>query len=82
MSDGVSVRHAGQDVRAGIRPEHFHPDGTTKIKTTVSAIEVQGREILYSLKLPDGTILRSIQTHASTVAQGDQVDWAIETEKC
>ncbi len=81
VNAGVSERHAGQDVRAGIRPEHVHPDGTTRITATVSAIEVQGREVLYILKLPDGTILRSIQTSQSSVATGDQVDWGIETEK-
>ena len=80
VNAGISERHAGQDVRAGIRPEHFHPDATTRIKATVSAIEVQGREILYSLKLPDGTILRSIQNHRVPVEVGEQVEWGIEAE--
>ncbi|MGR3290585.1 MAG: ABC transporter ATP-binding protein [Paracoccaceae bacterium] len=80
VNAALSAHHAGRDVRAGIRPEHFHPDGTTEIKARLSVIEAQGREILYTMKLPDGSILRSIQNRQASVKIGDEVTWGIDTE--
>lgn len=81
VSEKISASQAGQEVRIGIRPEYFRPDVGTKIKGKVSFIEVQGREILYNVKLPDGNILRSIQDRDSTGSIGDEVEWGIDTAK-
>ena len=79
VNAALSERHGGRRVRVGIRPEHFHPDGTTKIKSRLLVIEVQGREILYTMKLPDGSILRSIQNHLASAKIGDEMAWGIDT---
>jgi inositol-phosphate transport system ATP-binding protein len=76
----IATSHAGQNVRVGIRPEYFQPDGATKINGRVSFIEAQGRETLYNVTLPDGNILRSIQGAHSSVKIGDEVEWGVNTE--
>ena len=47
----------------------------------VSFVESQGRETLYDLTLPDGSVLRSIQPARDDVALGDEVEWAIAGER-
>lgn len=79
VSKAIADSHAGREVRVGIRPEYFHPAGGTKIKGKVSFTESQGRETLYNVTLPDGTILRSIQGAHSPVNIGDDVEWGIDT---
>ncbi len=80
VTAAIATSHAGREVRVGIRPEYFQPDGATKIKGVVSFIEAQGRETLYDVTLPDGNILRSIQGAHSPVNIGDEVEWGVNTE--
>lgn len=79
VSKEIAGSHAGREVRVGIRPEYFHPAGGTKIKGRVSFMESHGRETLYNVTLPDGTILRSIQGAHSPVKIGDDVEWGVDT---
>ncbi len=76
----ISASHQGQKVRVGIRPEYFQPEGGTSITGRVSFIEVQGRETLYDVSLPDKTILRSIQASQMSVQVGDEVSWGVQSE--
>ncbi len=80
VSAAIAASHAGQNVRVGIRPEYFQPDGGTMITGKVSFIEAQGRETLYNVSLPNGSILRSIQGSHLPVKIGDEVKWGIETK--
>lgn len=80
VSAAISSSHAGQEVRIGIRPEYFQPDKGVMVIGTVSMIEIQGRETLYVVTLPDGSILRSIQGSHSPVRIGDEVSWGIDPE--
>ena len=80
VSAAISRSHAGQEVRIGIRPEYFQPDKGVMVIGTVSMIEIQGRETLYVVTLPDGSILRSIQGSHSPVKIGDEVSWGIDPE--
>ena len=50
-----------------------------KIKGTVSFIEVQGRETLYNVSLPDGNIIRSIQNNHTSFKIGENVEWSVDT---
>lgn len=71
----------GRKVHIGIRPEYFQPDSGTTIAGKVSFIESQGRETLYNVTLPDGSILRSIQGEGSRSRIGDAVEWGINAPK-
>ena len=77
LDDEISSSNNGRTVRIGVRPEYFQPDAGTKITGKVSFIESQGRETLYNVTLPDGNILRSIQSHQSPSKIGDEVEWGI-----
>jgi len=69
----------GRNVRIGVRPEFFQPGSGTTIAGKVTFIESQGRETLFNVTLPDGTILRSIQSKSSESKIGDLVEWGIDT---
>ena len=71
----------GSRLTLGIRPEDFGPNGDILISGNVAFVETQGRENLYDVKLPDGSVLRSIQPVRSDVAVGDEVRWAANAEK-
>ena len=75
----ISAAHQGQKVRVGIRPEYFQPGDGTMIAGKVSFIEVQGRETLYDVSLPDKSILRSIQGSHLPIKIGDEVKWGIDS---
>lgn len=47
----------------------------------MSFVETQGRENLYDVKLPDGSVLRSIQPVRSDVKLGDAVSWGATGDK-
>jgi len=80
LGAGIAATTTGRDVRVGIRPEHFQPDVGTAVGGKVTFIESQGRETLYVVTLPDGSVLRSIQSHRLPVAIGDEVRWGIDGE--
>ncbi len=42
-------------------------------------MESQGRETLYNVQLPDGSILRSIQGMHTPVRIGETVEWGVNT---
>ena len=79
VSTTIAASHAGQSVRVGIRPEYFQPNGKIKICGQVSFMESQGRETLYNVQLPDGSILRSIQGMHTPVRIGETVEWGVNT---
>ncbi|MHB1104057.1 MAG: ABC transporter ATP-binding protein [Devosia sp.] len=68
-------------VTLGIRPEDFGPSGDIVIPGKVAFVEAQGRENLYDVKLPDGSVLRSIQPARGDIALGDEVRWAANSSK-
>ena len=78
---GVSAPANGSRVALGIRPEDFGPSGNVAIPGNVSFVETQGRENLYDVKLPDGSVLRSIQPVRSDVKLGDAVSWGATGDK-
>jgi len=65
----------------GIRPEDFGPSGDIVIPGKVAFVETQGRENLYDVRLPDGSVLRSIQPVRSDVSVGQEVRWAADSSK-
>ena len=67
----------GRHVRVGIRPEFFQPGIGTQVGGKISFIESQGRETLYDVRLPDGSILRSIQSGQVSSKIGDEVEWGV-----
>jgi inositol-phosphate transport system ATP-binding protein len=71
----------GTAVTLGIRPENYGPHGDLALPGTVSFVETQGRENLYDVRLPDGTVLRSIQPVRGDVAVGDTVQWGAVADK-
>jgi inositol-phosphate transport system ATP-binding protein len=71
----------GRRLTLGIRPENVGPQGDIPIRGRVSFVEAQGRENLYDLTLPDGSVLRSIQPVRDDVAVNDLVDWAIAGDR-
>lgn len=80
VSAAIAASHSGREVKVGIRPEYFHPGGSTPIKGKVSFMESQGRETLYNVTLPDGSVLRSIQGVHDPVQLGDEVEWGVDTD--
>lgn len=73
---GVRLKN-GDALRLGIRPEHFRPEFPDKIPGKITFIEKQGRERLYDVTLPNGTVLRSIQDRDNPVSLGDDVNWGV-----
>lgn len=81
LPQGSAAPSVGGRVMLGIRPEDYGPAGTVPIPGTVVFVETQGRENLYDVKLPDGSVLRSIQPVRNDVKVGDAVSWAATGEK-
>ncbi|MFV2035887.1 MAG: ABC transporter ATP-binding protein, partial [Halocynthiibacter sp.] len=81
LSAEIAGSNNGRKVRIGVRPEHFQPDSGTTIAGKISFTESQGRETLYNVTLPDGSILRSIQGKMSPSRIGDNVAWGIDAPK-
>lgn len=81
LSGSAAGSQNGRKVRIGVRPEHFQPGSGTTIGGKVSFIESQGRETLYNVTLPDGSILRSIQREGVKSRIGDNVEWGINAPK-
>ncbi len=77
----IAKANDGREVKIGIRPEYFQPGSGTMISGKISFIESQGRETLYNVTLPDGTILRSIQSRRSPSKIGDEVEWGINADQ-
>ena len=71
----------GSRLMLGIRPENVGPGGGIPIRGRISFVEAQGRENLYDLTLPDGSVLRSIQPVRNDVALGDEVEWSIASDR-
>ncbi|MBU1317006.1 MAG: ABC transporter ATP-binding protein [Alphaproteobacteria bacterium] len=69
----------GTDLTVGIRPEHFGRAGDVPISGKVIFAETQGRENLYDVALPDGSVLRSVQPAQDDVRAGDSVSWKLES---
>jgi len=81
ISSDIAAGHAGRDIKVGVRPEHFQREGGTPFPGLVNFIEIQGRETLFDVKLPDGSILRSIQGANEDTKIGDKVNWGIDASK-
>jgi len=81
ISSDIAASFAGREVKIGVRPEHFQRQGGTPFPGTVNFIEIQGRETLFDVALPDGSILRSVQGASSDTRIGDQVTWGIDCSK-
>ncbi|KGE02217.1 MULTISPECIES: ABC transporter ATP-binding protein [Rhizobium/Agrobacterium group] len=70
----------GTALTLGIRPEHFGIAGDVPIEGKVTFAETQGRENLYDVVLPDGSVLRSIQPARNDVRPGDSVRWSLDSK--
>ena len=81
LNADIAAAGNGRNMRVGIRPEYFQPGIGTKIGGKISFIESQGRETLYDVRLPDGSILRSIQGGQSSARIGDEVEWGINAPR-
>jgi len=68
----------GTALTLGVRPEHFGPGGDMPVEGKVTFAETQGRENLYDVVLPDGSVLRSIQPARNDVKLGDHVRWSLD----
>jgi inositol-phosphate transport system ATP-binding protein len=73
----VTLPPPGSAMTLGIRPEIFGPVGDIPIRGRISFVEAQGRETLYDLTLPNGSVLRSIQPARDDVALNDEVEWSV-----
>jgi inositol-phosphate transport system ATP-binding protein len=78
---GISTPASGSRVTLGIRPEDFGPAGGVPIPGTVAFVETQGRENLYDVRLPDGSVMRSIQPVRGDIKVGDAVTWGASGDK-
>ncbi len=67
-------------INLGIRPEHFGPQYGTGIEGKISFVETQGREDLYNVTVPDGTVLRSIQPAGNRKKMGETINWGIASD--
>lgn len=79
IADSLKGKVANK-VQLGIRPENFGPQLGSDIKGKISFVETQGREDLYNVTLPDGSVLRSIQPAGTRRKLGDEVAWGIASE--
>ncbi|WP_117193310.1 ABC transporter ATP-binding protein [Rhizobium terrae] len=64
----------------GVRPEHFGTGGDIAVEGRIVFAETQGRENLYDVALPDGSVLRSIQPVRNDIKPGDQVRWMLGSD--
>ena len=78
LPEHISGQPDGKVLRLGVRPEHYQPHFPTKIKGVVVFVEMQGREILFDVKLSNGDLLRSVQAASSHVKLGDTVEWGVD----
>ncbi len=62
----------------GVRPEYFGPGGAVAVEGRIAFAETQGRENLYDVMLPDGSVLRSIQPVRGDIGLGDSVRWGLD----
>ncbi len=69
----------GTALSLGVRPEHFGTAGGVPVEGKVVFAETQGRENLYDVVLPDGSVLRSIQPVRDDVKPGDSVRWNLDS---
>jgi len=67
-------------VQLGIRPEYFGPQFGSDLTGKISFVETQGREDLYNVTLPNGSILRSIQPAGPRLKLGETVNWGIASD--
>lgn len=67
-------------VQLGIRPEFFGPQYGNDIVGKISFVETQGREDLYNVTLPDGSVLRSIQPSGPRLKLGEEIKWGIASD--
>jgi inositol-phosphate transport system ATP-binding protein len=81
LPSGIAMPADGSALTLGIRPEDFGPHGDVTIPGRVSFVETQGRENLYDVTVPGGSVLRSIQPVRGDVALGDEVAWAAARDK-
>ena len=77
----VTLPPTGSAITLGIRPEIFGPAGDIPIRGRISFVEAQGRETLYDLTLPNGSVLRSIQPVRDDVALNDEVEWSVAADR-
>ncbi|MEV4605104.1 ABC transporter ATP-binding protein [Neorhizobium sp. LMR1-1-1.1] len=70
----------GTQLKLGVRPEHFGPEGDIAVEGKIAFAETQGRENLYDVALADGSVLRSIQPAGRNWALGDTVRWFIDSK--
>ncbi|OCP15650.1 ABC transporter ATP-binding protein [Ensifer sp. LC163] len=70
----------GTVLTLGVRPEHFGTSGDIAVDGKIAFAETQGRENLYDVILPDGSVLRSIQSVRNDVAVGDAVRWSLDSK--
>src|SRR5690606_33969308 len=71
----------GTPVVVGIRPEALGTEGDAPIRGRVSFIETQGRENLYDITLPNGSVLRSIQRVRDDISLDDEVEWRVRSDQ-
>ena len=81
LPTGVTPPADGTKLTIGIRPEHFGPDGDSRIAGKVQFVETQGRENLYDVVLESGIVLRSIQPVRRDVNVGDTVNWGVHADE-
>ena len=77
----LSTLNGSAPIRLGIRPELVGTKGETTISGRISFIETQGRENLYDITMPDGSVLRSIQHVRDDVKLGDDVTWPLDCSR-
>ncbi|MGK6314253.1 ABC transporter ATP-binding protein [Neorhizobium sp. DT-125] len=70
----------GTALTLGVRPEHFGSAGDVPVEGKVAFAETQGRENLYDVVLPDGSVLRSIQPVRNDIKLGDSVRWGLDSK--
>ena len=77
----MSLPPPGKKLTLGIRPEIFGPIGDISVRGRISFVETQGRENLYDVTLPGGSVLRSIQPVRGDIALNDEVEWSIASDR-
>nr|WP_319387834.1 ABC transporter ATP-binding protein [uncultured Cohaesibacter sp.] len=77
----LSSQNGSAPIRLGIRPELVGTKGEAAISGRISFIETQGRENLYDITMPDGSVLRSIQHVRHDVKLGDDVTWPVDCSR-
>ncbi len=68
-------------VTLGIRPENFGPQHGNGIEGLIMAVEPQGREDMFDVKLSGGAQLRAILPAHSGFALGQSVNWGVDASR-